>query len=271
MHAQNFFIDEQVAEVGFRVKLARRGRDARVNRAEIGFPFRVFDVDDAFGREKLAVPGVARRHHAVEHVDAERDAFEDVRGRTDPHQITRFVGGQNGGDEFGHRIHFFDGFADREAADGIAFAAKRGDGFGRNFPQFGESAALHNRKKSLRVAMHRLGRVEMLAASFEPAMGKLHRVFGVLEIAGIRGAFIEGHNDVCADNSLNINGFLRRKKMFGAVDMALESHAVLLYFSPMGERINLVAAAVGQNRAIPAVEFVQSACHLQHFEARSEV
>ena len=35
------------------------------------------------------------------------------------------------------------------------------DGFGRNFPQFGEGAALNDGEKSLRVAMHRLGRVKM--------------------------------------------------------------------------------------------------------------
>ncbi len=50
---------------------------------------RVGDVDAAAADEQLAVARVARRHHAVEHVDARADRRPDVLGRADAHQVAR--------------------------------------------------------------------------------------------------------------------------------------------------------------------------------------
>ena len=50
------------------------------------------DVEPPAAHEQLAVARVARRHHAVEHVDAGADRRPDVLGRADAHQVARAVG-----------------------------------------------------------------------------------------------------------------------------------------------------------------------------------
>src|SRR5688500_4812258 len=45
----------------------------------------VLDIYCAFTSEELAIASVSRRHHAVEHVDAARDIFDQIDRRADPH------------------------------------------------------------------------------------------------------------------------------------------------------------------------------------------
>ena len=102
-------------------------------------------------------------------------------------------------------------------------------------------------------------------------MGELHGVCRVSVVAGIRGAFIQGHDDIRADFALNVNGALRGEDMAGAVDMGLEGDAFLLDFSLAAQGIDLVAAAVRENGAFPAHEFMQSARLAEDLGAGAEV
>ena len=61
----------------------------RIDRIAIADKARVFDADLAEARKKRAVAGISRRHHAVEHIHAASDIFDEILGRTDPHQISR--------------------------------------------------------------------------------------------------------------------------------------------------------------------------------------
>jgi hypothetical protein len=45
----------------------------------------ILDVEDAFAGEELAIPGVARWHHAIEHVHASSDTFDEVERSPDAH------------------------------------------------------------------------------------------------------------------------------------------------------------------------------------------
>jgi len=53
--------------------------------------------------------------------------------------------------------------------------------------------------------------------------------------------------------------------------MALKDHAFLAYFAGACQRKYLVAAAVGEDGPVPAVEAVQAAGAFQHFGARTQV
>ena len=53
--------------------------------------------------------------------------------------------------------------------------------------------------------------------------------------------------------------------------MRAELTAFLSQFANARQREHLKTAAVGQDRALPSVEAVQSACRTQHFEARTKV
>ena len=86
----------------------------------------------------------ARRQHAVEHVDAARDRFEDVVGRADAHQVARAVGRQLRHHRLEHVEHHRLRLADREPADGVAVEADAGERAGARGAQAAVVAALHD-------------------------------------------------------------------------------------------------------------------------------
>ena len=75
-------------------------------------------------REGRAVAGEARRHRAVEHVDAERDPVQEVVGLADAEQVLGGVRGQHRNGHRQHAVHLrlvaAEGPADREPVDGRA-------------------------------------------------------------------------------------------------------------------------------------------------------
>src|SRR5215470_11092911 len=79
-------------------------------------------------------------------------------------------------------------------------------------------------------------------------------------IAWIWRTFVEGHDDISSNRSLDVDHILRGKNMPASVKMTLESNSFFSYFSIRGERKYLVAAAIGQDRLIPIHELMQAAC-----------
>ena len=79
------------------------------------------------------------------------------------------------------------------------------------------------------------------------------------------------HDDICAESDFDFEGFLRREKMLGAVDVRAERHSVVRNFSEIAEAENLVAAGVGKNRVRPRHEFVQAAHFANQFMAGAEI
>ena len=211
--------------------------------------------------------GVAGGQHAVEHIDAQGNTFQDVDRRAHAHQVAGLILGQDLADQVGHVVHIFGRLAYRQSADGVGFAVEARDGFGGGSPQIGIGAALHNGEERLEITVETLLLVEMLAAALQPAMGHLHGVFGVAIIARVGRAFVKGHDDIAADGSLDIDGFFRREEVAGAVDMRLKGNALFFDLPVVTQRVNLVAAAIGQNGLVPAVEAVQPAGFFQHLRA----
>ena len=242
-----------------------------INGREIVLPLFVFDVDNALGGVDHAVPGIAGGHHAVEHVNAAGDAFQDIFWGTDAHKVPGFVCGQDLGHQLRHSIHVFYGFANREAADGIAFPPESGDGFCGYFAQFRIRAALNDGEKRLGMSVKRLGIVETLDAAREPAVCEAERFFRVFEIAGIRGTFIESHDDIRADDALDVHHIFRGKVVFRTIYVALKRDAFFFNLSAVRQGIHLESAAVGEYRAFPAIETVNTASFAQYIEARAQV
>src|SRR5690606_29795412 len=56
-----------------------------------------------------------------------------------------------------------------------------------------------------------------------------------------------------------------------SVNMRLERNAFFPDFAYLGERVNLVAAAVGEQRFIPSVKFMQSPGFLDNVESGTQV
>ena len=66
----------------------------------------------------MPVAGMARRHHAVEHVDTAQHGGDDVLGATHAHEVAGTVGGHAGHEMFEDGQALGLGFAHGEAAHG---------------------------------------------------------------------------------------------------------------------------------------------------------
>ena len=82
---------------------------------------------------------------------------------------------------------------------------------------------------------------------------------------------VELHDDVGAEVPLDAHHALGREPPARAVDVALELDALLLYGAQPGEREDLKASRVGEDRTIPVHELVQPAQLAYQLVARTQV
>ena len=85
--------------------------------------------------EELAVARISGRHHAVEHVDAARDALDEVERRARAHQIAGPIVGQPARSSRGDVVHHIDRLADAQPADRVSVEPDREGAFGAALAQ----------------------------------------------------------------------------------------------------------------------------------------
>ena len=78
-------------------------------------------------------------------------------------------------------------------------------------------------------------------------------------------ALIENHDDIRAKRDLDLERFLGRQKMFGAVEMRAERHTFVRHLAQFAQAENLIAARIGENRSRPGHELVQPAHRANQF------
>ena len=87
------------------------------------------------------------------------------------------------------------------------------------YTQIGIDTALYNREKSLLITIQTLRFAKVFPPPVEPTACQGQGCLGIVVIGIARTTFIEGHNDICSDDPLDIHDLFRGKQMFGAVDM----------------------------------------------------
>ncbi len=120
LFAQVFTGHEQVSQVGLAVFGVHISVRHIVYHREIIGPLQVLDIDRALRCEQHSVARISGGHHAVEHIDAQRDVFQNIYRSAHAHKVSRLVLWQNIGHDLGHGIHFLRRFAHRKSANGIA-------------------------------------------------------------------------------------------------------------------------------------------------------
>src|SRR6266704_2480430 len=213
--AENLVDLLQVMQVAAREMRARVAPAALIERVRIVAIAGVADLDVAAAGEEPAIAGVARRQHAVEHVDSGRDRLDDILGRADAHEIARLVGGEprRGVGEDPALVAL--GLAHREPADRVAVetdARQTREGF---VAQALDHAALDDAEEGVRVAFVRALR------ALGPAQAQAHRL-------------------------------LRREQQPVAVHGRSEAHAFLRDLAKLAQAEYLIASGVSENRSTPA-------------------
>ncbi len=203
--------------------------------------------------EELAVARVARRHHAVEHVDAGADPGAQILGRADAHEVARRFCGISGA-----------------IAPTTACMTAGGSPTPRPpsaRPSNGSAAisARCARRSATSVPPCTMpkrswpGGARRHGAAARPARGARHRRGHDLARRVRRRALVERHRDVAAEQRLDLHRALGREPLLGAVEVRAKGHAVLVDRAPLAQAEDLEAARVGEDRARPGHEAVQAA------------
>src|ERR1700692_521387 len=95
----------------------------RLDRIGVLLVYCIADIEHTRPREQMRIPSVPRGHHAIEHVDAAPDRFEDVLRSAHAHEVARFVRRHMRHQALEHPGTLLHGLADREAADGETLEA----------------------------------------------------------------------------------------------------------------------------------------------------
>ena len=138
-------------------------------------------------------------------------------------------------------------------------------------PEVLVGTALHDGKQRLVVAVQRLCLVEPLHAALQPPLGESQRLLGILVVAVSRGTLVECHHDVGTDDTLGIHHVLGGEDMLRTVNMAAELTAFLLQLADAGQRKDLKTARIGQDRTVPRIKLMQTACLAQDVQSRAQI
>ncbi len=143
-----------------------------------------------------------------------------------------------------------------QAADGITVEADIDQGAGAHLAQIGIDAPLHDAEQRLACLTQRR---ERCLAALGPAERQLQRRPRFVMRRRKRRALVEHHLDVGAEQALHLDGALRRQLYRGAVDMRLEGDARFGNAAELGQRHDLIAAGIGEDRPVPMHEAMQAA------------
>ena len=253
-----------MAQVGARVASAARAAAALgVDGARVVAVARLLDDQRAAPRERLAVARVARRQHAVEHVDARADRDEEIARRADPHEVARPLRVEVRRHLGQGCVHRLDGLADREAAEREAVERERAELVGVRAPEVDVRAPLHDAEHGLPLASRR-------EAARGPAGRLRHRALDLVARRAAGRAHVELHRDVRAEQPLHAHRLLRRERAPRAVEVRAEDEAVLGDRAAVGHRERLEAARVGEHRVRPAREAMQPTERVDQLGARAQ-
>ena len=222
-----------------------------VDREEVPTVTAIGEADFAAAGKECRAARVAGWYDAIKHIHAAFNAFENIFGQTDTHQVTRFLLRQ---ERFGIVDDLFQklkAFTDTDASNCVAGEIHGCQCFGTFAAQIIIGAALYNTEQRLVVA------AVCFQALLCPAQSFAYRFFGIVMCRRVRDALIEGHDDIGTQSVLNAGCFTWPKKNAITIDFVFEKDACVgnLLFR-QGE--DLEATAVCQDRFLPVHELVQA-------------
>ena len=163
----------------------------------------VANVERAGIDKELAVPGVTRGNHTVEHVCAKRNQLNQVFWRPYAHDIPGERLWKEGKRERCNSPHQILWLPYTQASQCISVKTDICQGFNTVSPKILKHAALNNAEKCT------TSRVEALLAAFCPLNAQFQRSSALGVGRRIGGALVQAHHDVGTEGLLDFGGFLR--------------------------------------------------------------
>ena len=171
----------------------------------------------------MPVAPVARRHNAVEKVDAASDRFYYVCRCTDTHQIPRLILRHVLLDGVDRVIHLLRRLTDCKSPNGVSRKIKLRYRIHMPFSEIGKCRPLIYPKQDL-PGIHRIRQsiepFQLIPAPFQPSKSTLARGFHILVRRRYLDALVKRHRDIGAEVGLYPHAVLGRHEYAPTVDMA---------------------------------------------------
>ena len=210
----------------------------------------------------MAVACITAGHHAVKQIHAAGNCLNDIAGGANAHQVADLILGHVGLHLTDHFIHHFGGLAHSQTADGVTVQIEVCDLLHVLHTQIRKGTALIDAKQQL-IGIH--GNALVLQAghfnltAFQPTGRSFAAGLGIIVLCGVLYAFIKGHGDGRTKVCLDLHALFRSHKDAVAVQMGGKGHALFGDLAQLCQTEYLKSTAVGQNGAVPAGKFVQTA------------
>src|SRR3954470_7534554 len=207
----------------------------RIERPRIVAVLGALDVEPAVAGEDCPAPSHPRGSNAVEEIDAATNAFHQILGETDSHQVAGMGFRQGLVDDLDHLVHRVLFLADGQSADPESRpVVHRPDRLGGFATEMGVDPALNDRKQRLMVSgvvgghflsrgsFERLTRLEpgyFCEAPRQPADAALAGIPSGRLIGLAGDDVIELHYDVSAEVALDAHHAFGGEEAAGAIDV----------------------------------------------------
>ena len=251
--AEGFLALREVVKVGAGVARAGRARAVGIEWVVRAFVNPAPELQESARGERPAALGDLGGDDAIEHVDPAMDGFENIERRSNAHEVAGFVLRQERCREFTGVLALAFALTHGKTAYRVAVERHRAQRLGAFFPEV-------QMQRTLDDGEHGLSGISPRGeAASGPAVGELHRGAGSGFIDRGGNALVEDHHDIAADGDLRFDAALGAEKNRATVQVALENGTLLGHRARVGEGKNLEASRVGEDRALPAHEFVDAA------------
>ena len=230
----------------------------RVDGAHVRGPALVLDMHGAVRRQGHAVARQAGRHHAVEHVHAAGNHLQKLGRRAQPHRITGLVLRQPGDGMVNSPEHLLFRLTHGNASYRIAVKIHGRQFLRAPFSQIRVHGPLNNAEVVL-PPFPGTGLVFLhpCLASPRPAERVAQGAFCILPVTGVGRAFVKKHGNIASQIRLYLHGAFRTKHHVRAVQMILETHALLRNLAELRQRPDLEPPGIRQNGTVPGRKTMQ--------------
>lgn len=196
LRGELFGFGEEV-EVGAGVLFADAAGAVGFEGGEVRGVLGVTDVDGAEASEGGAEAGSAGGEDAIEHVNAEGDANDEVEGEADAHEVARFEGREECGAEVNDAPELVLGLAARKASDRITGQISLHQAFNALPSKILVQSTLNNAKEVLLPWS-----LVSVDASVDPSQGSVHGLLNPRTGCCCRNHIIQCHHNVSANRIL---------------------------------------------------------------------
>ena len=141
---------------------------------------------------------VSAWHHAVEHIDSTSNSFNNIRGSSYAHEITRLIYRHKWLNNVNYTVHFLSRLTYSQSADSIAVKVKLSDILHVLYAEVVIGGTLIDTEKhlffinSIRQAVET---VHFLLAAVQPAGSTFNRTLSIVMSRWIFNAFIKSHSN----------------------------------------------------------------------------